>query len=117
MDSKQKRKAIIAEYKSQAPDTGVFRIIHIDSGRYYLSHSLNLRSVEGKLSFAQKTDSKTFVDKRLVEEMLKYGVNAFKYECLERLEVKEPMSRDKLEKELIALEELWREKLGSEFEL
>ena len=117
MSNDSKRRELIKEYKQTSPEAGVYRIICKVTGRYRLSRSVNLRGVEGKLSFAKSTGCEPFMDKNLAAEMMEHGATSFEFEIVELLEIKPDMSKKQIDDELIALEELCRERLGTESEI
>ena len=112
MDNRNRKKELAAEYKNSKRRCGVYRMIHKDTGWYYLSHSRDLNSAEGRLRFAFSTGSLSFLDKRFAEEIGKLGMEGWAFEVLETLDFDDGVSIDKIEAELTALEELWREKLA-----
>jgi hypothetical protein len=110
MNDKLRRKELAAQYKQEKRQAGIYRVIHNATGRYYLSHSRNMKSTEGRLKFALSTGSYGFLDKPLIEMIDEYGRDALEFEVLETLEFDDDISRDKMESELAALLDLWREK-------
>jgi hypothetical protein len=114
MPDKNRRKEITDQYKQDGRQAGVYRIIHRESGRYFLEHSRDLRSREGRWQFALSTGSINFLDKSLQAMINDYGTQGFEFEILETLEPDSGLTGDKLLLELEALEALWREKLEKE---
>ena len=113
MDQKARRRQLTAEYKSNHPEAGVFRVVNSQNGKVLLGSALNLTSVRSKLEFARSTRSPgalSALDHRLANDVRQYGLDAFSLEILEVLDTRPEMTAAEIREELGVLEGLWREK-------
>ena len=101
-------KDIKKEYKERKKDAGVFQVKNTENGKVLLGSSLNL---EGPLSghrFMLTIGRHRNED--LQREWNEYGPDAFVFEILEVVQVKDDPGFN-LDDELTLLEEIWLEKL------
>ena len=105
------RKELIARYKQQRPEAGVYRIVNARAGKALLGSSVNLPSVRNKLQFARSTGSTGTLDHCLREDFLRDGADAFSVEVLDVLAIEPEMTDQQIADDLAALEQLWRERL------
>jgi hypothetical protein len=111
MDNKARRKELLKQYKQTRPEAGVYRIVNRQNGRALLGSTPNLPSLRAKLEFAQTTNTASVLDRRLEEDIRRFGVDAFSLEVLEVLETTPAMTAAQILEDLAVLEALWREKL------
>jgi hypothetical protein len=114
MNDKTRRKKLTADYKSNHPEAGVYRVVNTQTGRVLLGSALNLNSVRSKLEFARSTNSPSTLgalDHRLTNDVRQYGLGAFELEILEVLDTRPEMTTAEIRDDLATLEALWREKL------
>jgi hypothetical protein len=94
-------------YKETKPAAGIFQIKNIINHKIFIDSTMNLRTMNGQ-RFMLEMGSHT--NKVLQQEWAKFGKEAFEFEVLEVLELKEDeyiAPKDALKK----LEENWLEKL------
>jgi len=113
MVEQARRKELKATYREASPDTGVYRIVNTGNGRSLVGHSTNLASISNRLQFAKATATSSALDQRLADDVRQFGFDAFDFEVLDRLEATPGMTRPEILQELLTMEGLWREKLGS----
>ncbi len=111
MSGRARRKELLAQYRQTHPEAGVYLIVNARTGKALLGSSPNLPSIRAKLEFARSTGSVGVLDRRLRADVAQFGLEAFSLEVLETLETRPEMSPAVIQKDLAALEELWREKL------
>jgi hypothetical protein len=111
MDQKSRRRELVDEYKRTGPEAGVYRLTNSETGKAFVSSTLNLGSMRGKLDFGRATGSVTVLDRKLHEDARRYGVEAFSLDILEVLEVRPEMTPEEIRADLATLEVLWREKI------
>lgn len=104
MDRKKELKQLYKETKTQA---GVYQIKNNKNQKIYIESSMNLKTINGK-QFQLKMGSHT--NKLLQKEWNEFGEEAFTFEVLETLKVKEDGYFD-VKYELEKLEEKWLNKL------
>ncbi|MGE5596772.1 MAG: GIY-YIG nuclease family protein [Hyphomicrobiales bacterium] len=114
MDSKSRRKELTAQYRQTAPEAGVYRITNTHTGRSLVRGTANLASMRNKIAFGKATNSPVVLDRRLEKDVREFGIDAFDFEVLEVLETKPDATRAGIQRDLDALEELWREKLAGD---
>jgi hypothetical protein len=110
MDDKARRKELLARYKQNPPEAGVYRIVNTKNNRYFLGSTPNLPSMRSKMEFARTTNSAGVFDRRLREDAQEFGIDAFMLEVLEIVQPKPDTRPEKLREELATLEALWRER-------
>jgi hypothetical protein len=116
MKEKTNRKEIISQYKQTKKDAGVYRIINNMTGKYFLSSCLDINGEGNKFEFAKSTNTPGFSARKLANVLEKQGFNDFSFEVLELLDIKPEMTDAQVKEEIKLLEEIWREKLGTENE-
>lgn len=116
MNKKHDRKELLAQYKQTINDVGVYRIINNITGEYLLSSDSNIKSIYNKFEFAKSTNTPSFVSRKIASVLSEYGLNNFSVEVLELLDNKPEMTQSEIDEDLKLLEEIWREKLGTEKE-
>lgn len=116
MPKTPQRKELIAQYKQTVPKAGVYRILNKKNGKFFLSSSLRIDSVTNKFEFAKKVCSYEVFHQKISRELKKDGFDSFSVEILELLKITPEMTGAEIREELKILEELWREKLGTDEE-
>lgn len=104
----ERRRALVDEYRRRAPRAGVYRIRNTVNGRFLLGSRLNLDGALNSHRFQLVHGAHR--NARLQREWEEYGAEAFAFEVLEEVKVKEDPGFD-LEAELGLLEEVWVEEL------
>jgi hypothetical protein len=104
-----RRKELTNKYKERTVIGGVYTITNTASGKYLLSHAVNLQSVRNHFQFAATTGST--LHPKLQKDWQELGAQAFKLVILEELEQKPEQSATAFREDLQTLEQLWREKL------
>ncbi len=109
------RKALTAAYKQRARQGGVYRILHIPSGRYALQATADLKAAENRFIFSRHTAACALGVLR--DDWLADGPEAFRFEALEELVSRPEQTPAEYQEELATLLELWREKLPAELDM
>src|SRR5438094_472692 len=104
-----RKKELINEYKERTLRGGVYTITNAVSGKYFISHSANLKSVQNHFQFAVTTGST--VQTRLQKDRKELGAKAFTLEILEELQQRPEQSQTEFMDDLKTLEQLWRANL------
>jgi predicted transcriptional regulator len=103
-----RRKALKREYKQNQPPAGVFQITNMASGKIFIGKGIN---VNGKLNSHQaQLKMGVHRNKDLQQDWNTYGPEHFSFEVLDYLEFRDEPPQ-KQQKDLVALEELWLDKL------
>ena len=76
----------------------------------------DLAAARNRLDFAKATRTPGALDHRVAADVRAFGVDAFVFEILDRLEITPAMTPDDARADLGALEQLWREKLAAELQ-
>jgi hypothetical protein len=116
MASKLERKELMAKYKEMKHDAGVYRIINNQTGKYLLGSDSNIKTIYNKFEFGKTTGSYDVLSRKLTNEFKQYGYDSFSIEILDLLDIKPEATSAEIKEELKLLEEMWREKLGTELE-
>jgi hypothetical protein len=116
MEKQQKRRDLIAQYKDMKRIAGVYRIINMETGIYYLGHSADIQGIMNKFEFGKKIGSYGTLPLIMTKDLKQYGFESFRVETLEILDVKPEMTEVEIKKELKLLESMWREANGIEKE-
>lgn len=98
------KKKLKEAYKNMVPPKGVFAFRNTITGRVFLGSSLNLKNKDATLKMMLKVGN--HFNCALQEDWNKYGEEAFVYEILETLELKDDPNYNYNE-ELEILEMLW----------
>ena len=114
MTDKAQRKALTAEYRQKAADAGVYRIHNTSTDRSLVASTTSLASMRNRVEFGRSTKSTAAFDYRLHDDIREHGFEALSFEVLETLEPDPEASRDRVQSDLAALEDLWREKIGED---
>jgi hypothetical protein len=96
------------EYKERKKPAGVFMVRNRSNMKVLLGSSLNIEGPLNAHKFMLATNSHR--NEALQEEWNRYGPDAFEFEILETVRVKDDPDFD-LEQELTLLEQIWIEKL------
>jgi hypothetical protein len=108
-----RRKDLKAAYRDATPDAGVYRIVNTGNSKSLVGRSTNLASISNRFQFARSTATASALDQRLAVDVAQFGFDALEFEVLDRLDVTPGMTRPEILQELLTMEGLWREKLGS----
>lgn len=104
------RKEIRREYKERNKPAGIFQVKNRINGKVLLGSSLNLEGPLNSHKFMLSIGSHR--NKTLQQEWNQYGPEAFAFEILELVRIKDDPDF-KIEEELQLLEESWIEKLNA----
>ena len=102
------KREINREYKDRLKPAGVFQIKNIQNGKIFLGSSLNLEGPLNGHKFMLTINSHR--NERMQKEWNEYGANAFVFEILEQVKVKDDPNFN-IDDELTLLEQIWVEKL------
>lgn len=110
MTDRARRKELLAEYKENPPEAGVYRIVNRENGKVLLGSTANLQSIRSKVDFARSTGAAGALGHRLRRDIQAFGIDAFELEILDVLEIRPEMTTAEIRADLATLEQLWREK-------
>ena len=99
------------DYKSKRQLAGIFAVHNLHDNKMFIGTSKDLPSVLKRFEFTLTMGS--FPYQNLIDDYKKLGKDNFAIKILDELEIKEETEKE-IDKELIALEELWIEKLKEE---
>ena len=99
------------DYKSKRQLAGIFAVHNLHDNKMFIGTSKDLPSVLKRFEFTLTMGS--FPYHNLIDDYKKLGKDNFAIKILDELEIKEETEKE-IDKELIALEELWIEKLKEE---
>lgn len=116
MKNKLERKNLIEQYNQVKHEMGVYRLINSVTGRYFLCSTTDIKNIFNKFEFGKQTNTPGVFPRKIETEIKRDGFDSFSIEVLELLDVKPDMTEKDIKEELNLLEEIWREKLGSEKE-
>lgn len=108
---KERRKQLKSEHAETRPEAGVYLIVNSKTNKALLGSTRNLPSLRNRVEFARTTGSPGALDGRLAREISEHGMEAFTLQVLESFEPGATMTPAEVLRDLVALEELWREKL------
>lgn len=109
---KERRKALLAAYKTRTVIGGIYRLVNTENGLYYLQSTDDMQATRNWFESCRIFGDCTLPP--IQEDWRKYGMDAFQLEELDLLEKKETQSRQEFQKDLKALLELWSDQLPSE---
>ncbi|MFI5261455.1 MAG: GIY-YIG nuclease family protein [Candidatus Limnocylindrales bacterium] len=112
MTSAERRRELRARYDQRDREAGVYGLRNTATGRVLLATSIDLTAVRNKVEFARATGTPSALDGRLAADIREFGIDTFTFEVLDVLDVTPEMSVDDVRADLVALEQLWREKLA-----
>lgn len=105
---KLSRKELTVEYKNRKITGGVFAIKNSANGMIFLHHAIDLQGSKNRFEFSKKTGSCGY--KKLQEDFLRYGPDAFTFEVIEELEKDEAQTQESFVREVQTLYEMLLEK-------
>ncbi|TLS50231.1 GIY-YIG nuclease family protein [Paenibacillus antri] len=105
---KERKKALAAEYVLSERPAGVFRLVHVESGKSFVGTAPDVNAMKNRLLFQLKMGSNWI--KPLQNDWNEYGEDAFRYEVLELFTPPEDGMYN-LKKELERMEFEWLERL------
>lgn len=114
MDQQARRRELKAEYRETPREAGVYRIRNSAKERSLIGTTTNLPGMRNRFEFGKSMGSASTLDGRLAPDIKADGWDAFSFEVLETITPLSTMTPEALQRDLAALEELWREKLGAE---
>lgn len=108
---RERRRALIEEYKRTPKAMGVYRVRNRETGRCLIGSSRDVRARLNRHRMNLRTRTELIAD--LQADWDRYGADSFEFEVLELLE---PPDRDRYDPtdDLAALLELWEEALVAE---
>ena len=101
------RKKLKEEYRNRIPEKGIFAIKNNRNGKVFLGSSLNLHGVLDKNRFILNIGSHK--NEQLQKDWKNFGEEAFTFEILETLKIKDEAGYD-YDEDLKILEMLWVDK-------
>ena len=104
-----RKKELIRQYKETPRPAGVYRILHVPSGRALIGTSADAPAILNRLLFQLKLGGHP--NKALQADWKADGADAFTLEVLDLLPSKDSGEQDQ-DEELRLLEAMWVEKLG-----
>ena len=108
------RKELINNYKERKITGGVYKIINTKTNMYLLSSAVNLEGANNRFNFAKATG--TCIEFKLQKDWDKYSSEIFIFEIVESINKKTEQDDKGFAEDVKVLEEMWREKFGSEKE-
>lgn len=105
-----RRKELLAQYKRERPQMGVYAYRCPAENRVYLGASQNLAGTMNSIAF-QLANGSFITNRRLSEDWKRYGEDGFVAEVLEPLTYDKDESKTDYSDDLKVLKELWREQL------
>ena len=113
MTSSERRRELRATYEQRSSEAGVYALRNAATGRVLVAATMDLAAARNRLDFAKATQTPGALDHRVAADVRAFGVDAFVFEILDRLEITPAMTPDRARADLAALEQLWREKLAA----
>lgn len=113
MTRPNRRKELRAEYEQRPSEAGVYALRNMATGRVLVAATTDLAAARIRLDFAKATQIPGALDHRVTADVRAFGVDAFAFEILDRLEITPAMTPDDVRADLGALEQLWRETLAA----
>ncbi|MEW5920577.1 MAG: GIY-YIG nuclease family protein [Bacillota bacterium] len=105
-----RRKALLLAYKDRKVFGGVYKITNTSNNRFWLNTAISVQGDKKRFEFSQKTNSCVFPS--LQKDWNEYGAEAFVFEILEEIEIKNTQTTREFKEDLKVLGEIWREKLA-----
>ncbi len=106
-----RRRELINKYKQRKISGGVYKITNADNGRFLLESGIDLAAIRNRFDFSVETN--TCMYHLLRRDWSGHGAQAFSFEVLEELEMKDDQNQRQFRDDLKELAEIWREKLGT----
>jgi hypothetical protein len=113
MNERSRRKELIDNYRQTQPEAGIYRFVNEQTGRMLLGSSMNLPSMQNKLAFAKSTGSAGTLDYRMRQDITAHGIDSFRLEILEVLDITPDMTPTRIKSDLEAMESAWREQFAN----
>ena len=104
------RKTLKQEYKDTPKPMGIYRILNRSNGKCLVGRSVNIPGLFNRERFMLKLGDHRNLP--LQEDWKRFGADAFTFEVLEDLEAPDDSPDHNPKEDLVALEELWIEKLS-----
>ncbi|MFH1851803.1 MAG: GIY-YIG nuclease family protein [Candidatus Neomarinimicrobiota bacterium] len=106
-----RKRQLINEYKQRKISGGVYRITNTANGKYLLGNGSNLAGLQNRFKFSVETGTCLYF--KLRNDWKQHGPQAFTFEILEELEMKDDQSASRFGDDLKELQAIWQEKLGA----
>jgi hypothetical protein len=101
------KKKLKQEYKNRVPEKGIYAITNTKTGRTFLGSTLNLYNIVERSKLRLNTGSHQ--NERLRKDWKIYGEEAFSFQILETLKLKDDLAYD-YDEDLQILEMIWIDK-------
>ena len=108
---KESRKELISRYKERKITGGVYTIKNLNTGKFFLHSTTDMRASRNRFDFSKNTGTCTY--KNIQEDWTISGPSAFEFEALEELERRDAQTDHEFESDIATLKELWMEKSSS----
>jgi len=108
--NKKSRKEMLQEYKERTITGGVYLFRSAVTGKALIQSTSSIEKAKSLLEFSKSTGS--CVHPVLAKDWAAHGSGSFTLEILETIEKKDTQTNKEFKEDIIALEELWREKIG-----
>ena len=100
------------EYKERTITGGVYLIRNAVTGKALIQSTSTIEKAKSLLEFSKSTGS--CVHPVLAYDWVSHGPEAFSLQILETIEKKDTQTTEEFKEDIMALEELWREKIGED---
>lgn len=107
--SKERKKELQSQYKLMKPDMGIFAVININSSKYYLQPTRNLKGMINSTRF--KLAGGIHPSRELQKDWLEIGSDEFEIKILEKIKYDEDESKTDYTEELELLKMIWVDRL------
>lgn len=107
--NEQKKKQLMMEYKQRPLQGGICIIRNMKNQRYLLIADKNIKRFENQFAFMQSTGTCTM--NKLMKDWNTYGKDAFTFEMLEEITMKEDEALEDFQDNLNILKLVWQDKL------
>lgn len=103
---------MLQEYKERKITGGVYLFRNAVSGKALIQSTSSIEKAKSLLEFSKSTGS--CVNPVLANDWAAHGAEAFSLEILETLDRKDTQTNEEFKEDIMALEKLWREKIGKD---
>lgn len=104
-----RKKELREQYKAMRPPMGLFAVRTVDSNKYFLVTTPNLKGKMNSVAFQLKNGA--LPNRALQKDYIEQGAEAFVIEVLQELEYDKDESKTDYKDELEILKMIWEEKL------
>ena len=98
------------EYKERKITGGVYLFRNAVTGKALIQSTSSIEKAKSLLEFSKSTGS--CIHPILAKDWTTYGSEVFSLEILETLDKKDTQTNEEFREDIMALEDLWREKIG-----